>query len=94
MNQHTPDTLDLKVEELHACIARVKRVVEPADFTILQALLAAYLFVRQALSATKVSVARLKRLFFGSRCEKSRDVLSNSPDGSGGSCGSAVARGA
>lgn len=87
MKQHTPDTLDLKVEELHACMARVERVVEPADFAILQALLAAYLFVREALSATKVSVARLKRLFFGPRSEKSRDVLPKDPDEGGGNAG-------
>lgn len=87
MNQHTPDTLDLKVEELHACMARVEQVVQPADFAILQAMLVAYLFVRQALSATKVSVARLKRLFFGSRSEKSRDVLPKNPDEGGGNAG-------
>lgn len=87
MKQHTPDTLDLKVEELHACMARVERVVEPADFAILQALLAGYLFVREALSATKVSVARLKRVFFGPRSEKSRDVLPKDSDEGGGNAG-------
>jgi hypothetical protein len=49
--------------------------VEPGDFVILEALLAAFLFVRQALSAARVSVARLKRLFFGPQSEKSKDVL-------------------
>jgi hypothetical protein len=84
VNQHTPDTLDLKVEDLHACMARIERVVAPTDFAILQALLLAYLFVRQALSAAKVSVARLKRLFFGARTEKSRDVLPKDPGEGGG----------
>lgn len=87
MKPSTPDTLDLKVEELDACLARVERVVEPADFTILRALLVAYHLVRQALSATRVSVARLKQLFFGSRSEKSRDIISDGPGEGGGNAG-------
>ncbi|MGH7208155.1 MAG: IS66 family transposase [Nitrospiraceae bacterium] len=79
MKPRTPDTLDIQVEDLHACFARVQRIVAPADFTILQALLDAYLVVRQALSAARVSVARLKRLFFGPRTETSRNILRKGP---------------
>jgi hypothetical protein len=82
----TPDTLDLTPQELTACLARVQRMVEPADFAILEALLGAYLFVHRALSAARVSVARLKRLFFGAqKSEKSKDILGKPPgsDGTG-----------
>lgn len=80
----TPGTVELTPEELTACLTRVQRVVEPADFTILEALLGAYLFVHRALSAARVSVARLKRLFFGAqKSEKSKDVLGKPPGGDG-----------
>lgn len=79
-----PDTLELTPEGLTACLTRVQRVVEPADFAILEALLGAYLFVRNALSAARVSVSRLKRLFFGAqKSEKSKDILGNPPGGDG-----------
>lgn len=50
-------------------MARVERVVEPADFTILKALLVADLFVRQALPATKVNLPlNLPREKFNGEC--------------------------
>lgn len=84
MTRRTPPrTVDFAPDELAACLTRVKRVVEPADFALLEALLGAYLFVRQALLAARVSVARLKRFFLGVTSEKSKDIL-GSGDGSPG----------
>lgn len=71
---------DLSVEQLRACLDRVQAAVTAADYSILEALLGAYLFVREALLAARVSVARLKQLFFGPKSEKSRNVLSETDE--------------
>jgi len=73
---HRAPVLEMSAEQLRACLDRVQGVVSTADYAILEALLGAYLLVRQALLAARVSVARLKQLFFGPKSEKSRDVLS------------------
>jgi len=47
------------------------------DLAILHALVHAFFFVREALTAARISMARLKRLFLGFRSEKRRKILSN-----------------
>lgn len=75
-----PPTLDLTSEELRAWAERVKSLLLPADFTILEALLAAYLYVRAALAAVRVSLVRLKRVFGLTSTEKGRDILQKDRD--------------
>ena len=81
----TPDlaVLSLAEDQLLAWRARMQGYLAPeaaGDFAILQALLETYLWLRQALSAARVSVARLKRYLFGSQSEKTRDILTQTPD--------------
>jgi transposase len=80
-----PAPLDITTDDLRAWLARMQVILDAADFDILRALLAAYLWVRQALAAARVSVDRLRRLFGLSKSEKSRDILRNKPDQSQGS---------
>lgn len=74
--------LDLTDEELHAWKSHMEGVLAeaPADLAILGTLIVAYVFVRRALRAARVSIARLMRLFGVRRTEKSEHVLSGGLD--------------
>jgi len=78
-----PQVLSLTGEELLAWQARMQERLLPdaaGDFAILRALLQTYLYLVEALSAARVSVARLKRFLFGSQSEKRRDILPKASD--------------
>lgn len=78
MKTPDPQIVSLSREQLLAWQDRMQERLLPdaaGDFAILQALLAAYLFVVAALSATRVSLVRLKRLFGIAPSEKSRKIL-------------------
>lgn len=102
MKRTTPEVLDISDEELHAWRLRMQALLAtvPKDLAIFTALVGAYLFVRSALSAAKISLSRLRRLFGVQRTEKAKDILgagggegqgSAPPPGGGG--GSADAAG-
>jgi transposase len=80
-----PAPLDITTDDLQAWLARMQVILDAADFDILHALLAAYLWVRQALASARVSLDRLRRLFGLPKSEKSRDILKKKPDQSQGS---------
>ena len=80
MKNPDPETLNLTNEELMAWRDRLRLVLTTEDFNILHSLLTTYLYIRQALSAARVSIARLKRLFGAPRTEKKEDVLPKAPD--------------
>lgn len=75
-----PPTLDLTNQELRAWLERMKGLLLPADFAIMDALLAAYLYVRAALAAVRVSVVRMRRVFGLASSEKRRDILGKGRD--------------
>jgi len=79
VKQPDPKIRAIAIDQVQACMDRVERVVAPEDFAILHALLEAYRYVLLALSATRVSVARLRRVFLGSRTEKGRSILPKPP---------------
>jgi len=93
MRKPKVQALEITREDLLAWEARVAAVIEdvPEDLAILHALVASYWFVREALSKARVSVNRLKRLFFGPQSEKKGKIFPKpSEDGKtqGGRCGS------
>lgn len=93
MKSPTPEARDITDEELHAWCLRMKEVLAgaAADFAILQALVTAYLVVRKALSAARISLVRLKALFGIRRTEKTKNVLGDASgeqrQAAGGACG-------
>jgi hypothetical protein len=81
-----PLIASLSVDQLLAWETRmIERVPADAggDVAILQALVRAYLFLLEALSAARVSVARLKRWLFGSQSEKRRNIIGKGSDSEG-----------
>lgn len=83
MKVKDPQTVFLGANQLQAWEARMQERMLPdaaGDFAILQALVRSYLFLVEALSAARVSVARLKRWLFGSKSEKGSNILRKSPD--------------
>ncbi len=76
------DVLSISADELLAWRERMQERLLPdagGDLAILWALIHTFLWLRQALSATRVSVARLKRFLFGAKSEKRCKVFPESP---------------
>lgn len=74
-----PAPLELDVADLAPLLERLKPAVVEEDYRTIEALVATLLHVASLLEKTKVSVQRLKKLLFGLRTEKTRDVLPQPP---------------
>ncbi|MHC4092141.1 MAG: IS66 family transposase [Planctomycetota bacterium] len=66
--------LDLSMDELNALMERAKAAMPEADYQTLKKLVESYLYVGQLLENDRMTIKRLKKLLFGDRTEKTRDV--------------------
>ncbi|MDP7179261.1 MAG: IS66 family transposase [Verrucomicrobiota bacterium] len=66
--------LDLSMDELDALMERAKAAMPEADYQTLEKLVGSYLYVGQLLENERMTIKRLKKLLFGDRTEKTRDV--------------------
>lgn len=69
---------------LNAILGRVQEVVGPEDYETLRAAVDTLAFFTQELEKKSASIARLRRLIFGERTEKTSRVLGDRATGAGG----------
>lgn len=76
MTSHTaPDIIELDAEQLDALLARVEAgQLEPEDVETLIAALKSYAYVTQLIDQRSTTIARLRKLLFGSQTEKTAAV--------------------
>jgi hypothetical protein len=70
-----PKRRELKLEELGAILERAKAALSPEDHATLSAAVDTLAFLTRELEAKGASIRRLRKLLFGSRTEKTSQVL-------------------
>jgi len=79
-----PELVTATRQELDDILARCRTALTPQQFRLLQGVLDTFVYLTLKLQNARVSLGRLKRLLFGSRTERLRDVaedakLANAP---------------
>ena len=82
MKRTEPDVVELSIEELHRVLERAELLLQKPDYEAIKLVVQAYRYIADELGKSRVSVGRLKRLLFGARTEKTKNVLGDMPDDS------------
>jgi len=77
-----PTIIELDMGKLEDTLGRVKARVDEEDFAMLQALADSYIYLTGVVGDKKTSIARLRKMLFGAKTEKTATVLKQHPAGS------------
>jgi hypothetical protein len=67
--------IEVEMKELEALLERVKSAVDQKDYELLEKFLASFAYLTELIEDKDTSIARLRKILFGSKSEKSKDVL-------------------
>jgi transposase len=77
-----PERIDMKPEELDALVARVKSgSLQEGDAQIIETMAETIKFLSSAVDEKSMSIERLRRILFGARTEKTKNVLKEATAG-------------
>ena len=80
-----PERIDMKPEELDALVARVKSgSLQEGDSQTIETMAETIKFLSTAVDEKNMSIGRLRRLLFGARTEKTKNVLKEDTGGGRG----------
>jgi hypothetical protein len=82
MKRTEPKMLDVSVEELQEISQYFEAVVDAKHYEFFQALRDSYTYLVDVLNQKNVSISRLKKLLFGARTEKTKDVTDEGAEAS------------
>lgn len=71
------DRIDVTPDHLHALLASLRPKVTAEEYREVEALIETVIALAAVLAHKTISIARLRRLIFGARSEKTREVLAN-----------------
>jgi transposase len=73
--QKTPQPLEISLDETEELLKRIdEKKLEDKDFEKIKAFIKSFIFIRKLLERQKLSIKKLKNLFFG-KTEKSKNIL-------------------
>lgn len=73
--QKTPQPLEISLDETEELLKRIdEKKLEDKDFEIIKAFIKSFVFIQKLLERQKISIKKLKNLFFG-KTEKSKNIL-------------------
>ena len=75
MKTPNPKIVELSKDELEALLQRVEAGLPEDDYETIKALAEAYTYLTELVEAKGTTIERLRKLLFGSRTEKTRDVV-------------------
>ncbi len=79
-----PKRINITPEQTEALLKRVQAVLSDGDYRIIKAVFETYIFLSRLVDKKTDSVKRLLKMIFGSRSEKSKDVLKDTDDSNAG----------
>jgi len=77
----TPPIVLLSVAELEGLLAELRAVLVPATYQWVESLLQTLQWIMGLLEQKKTTIARLRRIIFGEKTEKTRQILPDAPAG-------------
>jgi hypothetical protein len=75
MTKPTPEILEVKSQQVEAMLARAAQTMSPEDADLMHRIVVSYDYITDLVEDKNTTIARLRKLFFGSKSEKSKDVL-------------------
>lgn len=75
MNTPHRQIIELDMNELEKLLQRVQGALSAEDYAMIQALVESYAYISQVVQDKRTTIDRLRKLLFGSRSEKTRDVV-------------------
>lgn len=72
---HAPEIISLSVAELEQWLAELRVPLAPATYQLVESLLRTLQWILGVLEAQKVTLARLRRMIFGEKTEKTGKIL-------------------
>lgn len=92
MKSATPEIVEANLEELLDILRRVRQgMATEEDITLLETLIEAYVYLSDIVEHKSMTIARLQKMMFGARTEKTADVVGQQPQGAAGQDGAPVA---
>ncbi len=70
-----PKRINLTPEQIEALLGRMKAALSDGDYRIIKAIVDTYIFLHRILEQKTTSIKRLRQMIFGSKSEKTKDVL-------------------
>ena len=71
--------LDLPMDKLEALLDRAKKTMSQEDYELLQQLTESYAYLTDLLDDKRTTINHLRKLFFGSSSEKTKEVVGSDP---------------
>lgn len=69
------DRIDMSTEEISELLERIKPALEPGDYGMVEKIAQSFVLVSGLLEKDGTTIQRLRKLLFGSKSEKLRDIL-------------------
>ncbi len=80
MASKTPETIEVKSEQVAAMLRRADRQLSEEDADLLRRIIESYDYITDLVEDKNTSIRRLRKLLFGAKTEKSRNVLDDDDD--------------
>src|SRR5262245_13112439 len=87
-----PKRIEVEMKELESLLERVKTAVDQKDYELLEKFLASFAYLTELIEDKDTTITRLRRLF-GSKSEKSKDILKDMTPEAAGNPEEAAAQG-
>jgi hypothetical protein len=75
MSAQGPEPIQVDMKELDALLERAKLAMEQKDYQLLEKLVASFAYLTGLIEDKDTTITRLRKIVFGSKSEKSKDVL-------------------
>ena len=75
MRRNKPEIIEVDDPKLEAVLSRAERALDAEDYRLLRAFAESYAYITDLVDDKHTTIARLRKLLFGDRTEKTKDVL-------------------
>jgi len=75
MRRNKPEIIEVDDPQLEAVLLRAERALDAEDYRLLRAFAESYAYIADLVDDKHTTIARLRKLLFGDRTEKTKDVL-------------------
>lgn len=82
MRETKPKIVEVDPQQVEEILRRAEEKLDPEDFRLIHILLQAYLYVLSLVQAKNTTIGRLRKMLFGSKTEKTANVVGESAEAS------------
>ena len=80
MTKQSPEVIEVNTQQMEEVLKRVSDKMDEDDALLLRRIVESYGYVSDLVEDKRTTIARLRKLFFGAKTEKTKDVVGNPED--------------